>query len=122
MDKDTIIRKLTSRKFWLSVCSFVSLLITASGLGEGTAAKASAIIMAGATVLAYVIAEGLTDVAYATGAGEAAEVEGPAAAGRRDLLAGFVEVPIDEDEDEGEDEGPIIFVPDEDFIEALNSR
>jgi len=54
-------RKLTSRKFWLSVASFVSLLIIALGGAENVAAQVSALIMAGATVIAYVIGEGLAD-------------------------------------------------------------
>lgn len=54
-------RKLTSRKFWLSVASFVSLLIIALGGAENAAAQVSALIMAGATVIGYVIGEGLAD-------------------------------------------------------------
>ena len=54
-------RKLTSRKFWLSVAAFVSLLIIACGKDKTVAEQVSAIIMAGATVIGYVIWEGLTD-------------------------------------------------------------
>ena len=54
-------RKLSSRKFWLSVASFVSLLIIALGGAENTATQVSALIMAGATVIGYVIGEGLAD-------------------------------------------------------------
>ena len=54
-------RKLTSRKFWLSVASFVSLLVVAFGKSESAAAEVSAIIMSGATVIGYVIGEGLAD-------------------------------------------------------------
>ena len=54
-------RQLTSRKFWLSVASFVSLLIVALGGAENTATQVSALIMAGATVIGYVIGEGLAD-------------------------------------------------------------
>lgn len=61
MKKIDWIRKLTSRKFWLSVASFVSMLIIALGGAEGTATQVTALIMAGATVVAYVIGEGLTD-------------------------------------------------------------
>ena len=62
---DTIIRKLTSRKFWAAICSFVALLMTARGFSDAQAAQASAIIMAGAVVLGYILAEGLTDKAGA---------------------------------------------------------
>lgn len=57
-------RKLTSRKLWLSVASFVSMLCVAFGSTQDSAAQVSAIIMAGATVIGYVIGEGLTDAAY----------------------------------------------------------
>jgi len=61
MKKIDWIRKLTSRKFWLSVASFVSLLIVALGGSENTASQVVALIMAGATVVGYVIGEGLAD-------------------------------------------------------------
>lgn len=55
------IRKLTSRKFWLSVASFVAMLIVALGGGENMAQQITALIMAGATVIGYVLGEGLAD-------------------------------------------------------------
>lgn len=57
-------RKLTSRKLWLAVASFVSLLIVALGGSESEAGQITAIIMAGASVIAYVIGEGLTDASH----------------------------------------------------------
>lgn len=54
-------RKLTSRKLWISVCAFVSLLIVALGGTENEAAQVASLIMAGATVIGYVIGEGLVD-------------------------------------------------------------
>lgn len=54
-------RKLTSRKLWLSVASFVSMLIIARGGTESTATQVSALIMAGASVIGYCIGEGLAD-------------------------------------------------------------
>lgn len=54
-------RKLTSRKFWLALASFVTMLIIALGGTQETAAQVSALIMAGATVVAYIIGEGLAD-------------------------------------------------------------
>ena len=60
-------RKLTSRKLWASVVSFVSLLMVALGYTESAAAQAAAIIMAGASVVAYIIGEGLVDAAAASG-------------------------------------------------------
>lgn len=56
-------RKLTSRKLWMSVASFVSMMIVAGGGAESEATQIAALIMAGATVIGYVIGEGLTDAA-----------------------------------------------------------
>lgn len=59
-------KKLTSRKLWVSIASFVSLLIIAFGYPQATATQITALIMAGATVIGYVIGEGLVDSAAAT--------------------------------------------------------
>lgn len=61
MDKIDWKRKLTSRKLWLSVASFVAMLIIALNGDEGSAQQVSALIMAGATIIGYVIGEGLAD-------------------------------------------------------------
>ena len=58
-------RKLTSRKFWAAVAQFVSMLIIALKGTEETATQVTALIMAGAAVIAYIIGEGLTDAASA---------------------------------------------------------
>lgn len=55
------VRKLTSRKFWLAVANFVTMLIVALGGTDNQAAQVSALIIAGATVIAYIIGEGLVD-------------------------------------------------------------
>lgn len=54
-------RKLSSRKLWLSIESSVSMLIIAIGGTESTATQISALIMAGASVIRYCMAEGLAD-------------------------------------------------------------
>lgn len=59
------IKKLTSRKFWMAVASFVSMLIVAFGGSEEVAAQVTALIIAGATVVAYILGEGLADAAGA---------------------------------------------------------
>ena len=61
MSKNDIIRKLTSRKLWLSIASFVSMLLVALNYTESQAAQIAALIMAGATVIGYVLGEGLAD-------------------------------------------------------------
>lgn len=60
------VKKLTSRKFWTAVASFVSMMIVATGGTESTATQVTALIMAGASVVAYIIGEGLTDAANST--------------------------------------------------------
>lgn len=63
--KEMVIRKLTSRKLWAAVCNLVTMLMIANGSSENAATQVAAIIMAGAGVLAYILAEGLTDAAGA---------------------------------------------------------
>jgi hypothetical protein len=54
-------RKFTSRKFWTSIASFVSMMVVYFGAAESEGAKIAALIMAGATVIGYTIGEGLAD-------------------------------------------------------------
>lgn len=54
-------RKLTSRKFWLAIATFVTMLIVYFTGDAEKAEKISALIMAGATVVSYIIGEGLAD-------------------------------------------------------------
>lgn len=61
MEKIDWKRKLTSRKFWLAVATFVSMLLIFFNVDKGTAEQVTALIMAGATVIGYVIGEGLAD-------------------------------------------------------------
>ena len=66
MKKINWVRKLTSRKLWTAVASFVSMMIVATGGTENHATQVTALIMAGASVVAYIIGEGLTDAANST--------------------------------------------------------
>ena len=75
MKKIDWVRKLTSRKFWLSIASVVAMLMVALGQPEATATQVTSLIMAGATVIGYVIGEGLADSGNA-GAGEEEEEDG----------------------------------------------
>ena len=54
-------RKLTSRKFWMAVVAFITPLLLAFGVAEDSVTQVVAIIIAGADVLAYIIAEGMVD-------------------------------------------------------------
>lgn len=60
-------KKLTSRKLWAAVVSFVTLLMIGFGYAEAEAAQVASIIMAGATVMAYIVGEGLVDASAAAG-------------------------------------------------------
>lgn len=54
-------RKLTSRKFWISLATFASMLFVYFGHAESEATQVASLIMAGGTVIGYVIGEGLAD-------------------------------------------------------------
>ena len=54
-------RKLTSRKFWMAVVAFITPLLLAFGVAESNVTQVTAIVIAGADVLAYIIAEGMVD-------------------------------------------------------------
>lgn len=56
-------RKLTSRKLWLAIAGFVAGLILAFNGSAETAETVSGCIMSGASVVGYIIGEGLTDAA-----------------------------------------------------------
>ena len=54
-------RKLTSRKLWVAVAGFVTGLMIYMGHTEAEASQVAALILSGASVLAYCIGEGLAD-------------------------------------------------------------
>lgn len=54
-------RKLTSRKFWMALVAFITPLLLAFGVTEDSVTQVTAIIIAGADVLAYILAEGMVD-------------------------------------------------------------
>lgn len=58
-----IVRKLTSRKFWLAVAAFVTGLLKFNGASEDTITQIGGLILAGAAVVAYIIGEGMADSA-----------------------------------------------------------
>lgn len=60
-------QKLTSRKFWMAIVAFITPLMLAFGVAEDAVTQVVAIIMAGADVVAYIVAEGLVDANSAKG-------------------------------------------------------
>ncbi|MBR5774428.1 MAG: hypothetical protein IKY44_06210 [Clostridia bacterium] len=67
--KKELIRKLTSRKFWVALIGFITPLIVAFGVSETQAAQIAGIIMSGASAVAYIIGEGLVDSQQSGGQG-----------------------------------------------------
>lgn len=53
--------KLTSRKFWAAVVGFISALLVGFRVSESDIAQVTAIIMSAATLIAYIIGEGMVD-------------------------------------------------------------
>ena len=66
MRKINWVSKLTSRKWWTSIVSFVTLMIVALGGTESEATQIASIIMAGAVVIGYTIGEGLVDSTHSS--------------------------------------------------------
>lgn len=63
MEKIDWKRKLTSRKFWAAVVGFATPLMTMFNVSDSEMAQVTALIMAGGTLIAYIIREGMTDAA-----------------------------------------------------------
>lgn len=59
-------RKLSSRKLWLAVAGFVSMLLVFFGASESTATQVSSLILSGSSLIAYILVEGVTDIAGAS--------------------------------------------------------
>ena len=70
-------RKLSSRKLWVAIAGFVSGLIMVFGGTETMASTVSGVILQGAAVLGYLIAEGLADSAHISDVIEVVETEVP---------------------------------------------
>jgi hypothetical protein len=61
MNKQDIIRKLTSRKFWAALVAFITALLVAFNVPDASVSQVSAIIMAFGSLIAYIFAEGWVD-------------------------------------------------------------
>lgn len=68
-------RKLTSRKFWAAVVGFVTAILIAFGVNDMEIEQICGVIMAGATLIAYIIGEGLVDAASAKSTNEVSKDE-----------------------------------------------
>lgn len=56
-------QKLTSRKFWAAVITFVTTLLVAFGVSDVTIGQIVAVVTASSTMISYIIGEGLVDAA-----------------------------------------------------------
>lgn len=56
-------QKLTSRKFWAAVIGFITTILVAFGVPDMQIEQVAAVVTAGATLIAYIIGEGLVDAA-----------------------------------------------------------
>lgn len=67
MNSEDLIRKLTSRKFWVAVAGLVSGILLAFKINAATVETISGVIMAAASVIAYIVGEGMADAAGQSG-------------------------------------------------------
>lgn len=56
--------KLTSRKFWCAIVGVIISIMVLCGVDTDTQQKTVAIVTASATLIAYIVGEGLTDAAH----------------------------------------------------------
>jgi len=61
MDKKLLIRKLSSRKFWAGVVSYITLIAAAYGVAETNVEQIRLIISAVGALAVYMLAEGIAD-------------------------------------------------------------
>ena len=61
MDKKDLIRKLTSRKFWVALVSFISAMLLAFNVSAGSIEQVASIVMSFGSLIAYILAEGWAD-------------------------------------------------------------
>ena len=57
------IKKLTSRKFWAAIITFITSILVAFGVPDLTIEQVIAVVTAGSSMIAYIIGEGLVDAA-----------------------------------------------------------
>lgn len=61
MSKEDLIRKLTSRKFWVALVGFITALLVAFKVDSGSVEQMTAIVMSFGSLIAYIFAEGWAD-------------------------------------------------------------
>lgn len=66
-------RKLASRKFWMALVNFITNIMIAFNVPDNQIAQVTAIILAGAGLIAFIIAEGFIDAEAVKHVGEGDE-------------------------------------------------
>lgn len=102
MTREELIRKFTSRKFWLTLVQFITMVYMACGGAKEEAAQMAAIIMAGASIIAYILSEGWIDNSNANGT---ISIDTDAAEMLTDLLLENAAENLPEKEEEPQDIG-----------------
>ena len=67
MEKINWKQKLTSRKFWAALVGFLTALLLGFGVSESEVSQVASIVMAGATLIAYIVGEGMVDASRLAG-------------------------------------------------------
>jgi hypothetical protein len=67
MTKQQWINKLTSRKFWAAVIGFITALLIAFNVPDLKIEQVVTVVAAIATLVAYIVGEGMVDVARVGG-------------------------------------------------------
>lgn len=65
MNKEDLIRKLSSRKFWVAVAAFATSLLVCFNVAEDVVTQVASVIMGFGSMLAFILAEGWVDAARA---------------------------------------------------------
>ncbi len=73
-------KKLSSRKFWSLIASFVSSMIAFFGRSESVAVQVTSLIVLGGAIVAYILTEGKVDAASAANASKSTYGAPPATA------------------------------------------
>ena len=61
MNKEDLIRKFTSRKFWMAVIGFITALLVAFKVDNLTIEQVASVVSALGVLVAYIIGEGIAD-------------------------------------------------------------
>lgn len=61
--KNAIIRKLTSRKFWVAIVGFATAVVTVFNIEQISTEQVDVLVMAFGTLIAYILGEGFADCA-----------------------------------------------------------